>query len=115
LFLEEEVPDWCFSMKKSPYDQTMFGLAWNSATDDDAKRLKLARAEGAVISRVIKGLPAELAGLKVDDVIMEIDGTSFKGKKTIDEALVALTSNRAVHFSVIRRGENYEIVVQPPK
>jgi serine protease Do len=55
-------------------------LAWLGAYGlepmdrDVAKFLKLAAQSGAVVSEILEGSPAELAGLKDRDIILELDG-----------------------------------------
>ena len=57
-------------------------------TQKSAQRLGLVRAVGAHVKEVTKGSPADAAGIRVDDVIVEFDGTGVED----DDHLVSLVS-----------------------
>ncbi len=76
-----------------------------------AERLKLPEPNGALVAGIIKGSPAEKAGMQPGDVIVE-----WNGKKVVDEAelplLVARTEvGSKVKLTVIRDGEKMPIEV----
>ena len=72
---------------------------------ETAHRLGLTRPSGARVAAITKGSPADLAGIKVDDVIMEFDTTAIED----DDHLVSLVSvtpiNRTVTLGVFRNRE----------
>ncbi len=51
-----------------------FGVTVQEVTPELAQSLGLASARGALVNEVIKGSPAEKAGVKQGDVIVAIDG-----------------------------------------
>ena len=55
------------------------GVGIAEVTPERAKALKLSEAAGVEIKRVDDGSPAEHAGLKVDDVILEMNGQRVEG------------------------------------
>ncbi len=74
-------------------------------TQETAHRLGLTRPLGARVAAITKGSPADVAGIKVDDVIMEFDDTAIED----DDHLVSLVSvtptNRTVTLGVFRDRE----------
>mgnify|MGYP006271830045 CR=1 FL=1 len=78
-------------------------------TQKAAQRLGMVRAVGAHVSAVTKGSPADVAGIRTDDVILEVDGTPIED----DDHLVSLVSvipvDRTVRLVVFRSGERLSL------
>lgn len=74
-------------------------------TQKAANRLGMVRAVGAHVSGVTTGSPADVAGVRADDVILEVDGVAIED----DDHLVSLVSvtptNSTVTFTVFPNGE----------
>src|SRR5690242_19599663 len=66
------------------------GVSIQSVTPDIANSLGLEKSRGALVADVLKDGPAERAGLKVGDVIVEFDGTEIKDSSDLP-AIVART------------------------
>jgi len=84
----------------------------NVFTQRAAQRLGMVRPVGARVKEVTKGSPADLAGIRVDDVIVEFDGTPIED----DDHLVSLVSmtptDRTVTLVVFR--EQGQITLRMP-
>ena len=78
-------------------------------TQESAHRLGLVRPVGARVSSVTKGSPADIAGIRPDDVIVEFDGAAIED----DDHLVSLVSmtatSRTVTLGVFRGREVIEL------
>ena len=88
------------------------GVMIQKVTPDIAESLGLQEAKGALVADVVKEGPADAAGLKQGDVIVEFDG-----KPVVDSAelplLVARTAvGKTVHLKVIRDKESQEFTVK---
>src|SRR4030042_6617063 len=54
------------------------GISVQDITEDIAKNMNLTERSGALVSDVFKGDPADKAGIKVGDIITEINGKRIK-------------------------------------
>ena len=74
----------------------------NAFTQRSAQKLGMVRAVGAHVKEVTKGSPADAAGIRVDDVVVEFDGIPVED----DDHLVSLVSmtptNSTVRLVVFR-------------
>jgi serine protease Do len=88
------------------------GLGLASLTPDLAERVGVgARTKGAVITSVRDGSPAQEAGLKEGDVVIEVDR---KLVSTAGEASKLLRANRAGgHLLRVQRGPAALFIVLP--
>ena len=70
--------------------------------------------EGVVIEAVIADTPAEKAGLKVGDLITEIDGQSIAGESPslkLKEVVGGKAPGKTINLSVVRGEENLQVPV----
>ncbi|MEQ2005393.1 MAG: M6 family metalloprotease domain-containing protein [Limisphaerales bacterium] len=67
--------------------------------------------QGAPISSVTSGLPADKAGLKADDVIVKVAGTTLATGQTVSELLAEKSPGDKVSVVVRRKGEEQEFQV----
>jgi serine protease Do len=80
------------------------GLTVQRVTPQIAESLGLERAEGVVITMVEPGSPAEEAGLRKRDVILEIDRKSIRKLSDYQKAITKIKKGKGVLF-LVRRGE----------
>ena len=76
------------------------GLSMQTVTEDNARANNLSVDEGAYIAEVMEGSPAEAAGIRVGDVLIEIDGEKITSS---DAAVLAVRSHSI--------GETVDVVV----
>lgn len=68
--------------------------------------------EGALVALVVPGSPAEAAGLRVGDIIIEVDGQRVTVAHPLDEHLQAYAPGDRVQLIVMREGRVREIEVR---
>lgn len=66
---------------------------------------------GALVTQVEEGSPADLAGLVVDDVVIELDGREVLGDEDLIASIRDLRPGAQVEVSVLRDGVQLELVV----
>jgi serine protease Do len=95
----------------------IIGVQLQEITPDLAAGLGLARQDGVVISDVLPGGPADRAGLKIQDILLSLEGREI-GSAPIAEMIVATrASGTMIHAEVLRGKEKipFEIRVAEAK
>jgi len=88
------------------------GVSVQGITEDIAKNLNLKTAEGALVSDVFKGDPAEKAGIKTGDVIIEIDGKDVRDTHELIKIVAGVTVGDKVEIKVLRDGRQKAFTVK---
>jgi serine protease Do len=74
---------------------------------------KLGRASGVEIVQVVEGGPADRAGLRPEDLIVELDGVAIEGMNELQRVVVSELIGRPVTAKVVREGEEREVELVP--
>ncbi|HEX7503518.1 MAG TPA: PDZ domain-containing protein [Acidobacteriota bacterium] len=69
--------------------------------------------QGVLITAVEKGTPAEKAGLKSGDVIVQMAGKAVKESDDIHEALAALKEGDVLEIMIVRHGKRETLKAEP--
>jgi serine protease DegQ len=87
------------------------GIEPTAVTADVAKALALPKSEGVVIRNVQPGGPAERAGMKVLDVVLEISGKSTRSVPQLLARIAELPPGSSIKVKVMRAGQDVEMDV----
>jgi len=87
------------------------GLMGQNVTAEMAELLGLKDASGVPVSEVKEGSPADKAGLKVHDVIVELNGQKVGSYDSFRNEIAAMKPGTTVHLSVLREGKSIELTV----
>jgi len=88
------------------------GIAIQNVTPDIAKSVGLEKVQGALVSSVTKGSPAEKAGVEQGDVIAAVDGESFSDTNALRNHIAATAPGTSVKLGLIRDGKPTSVQVQ---
>ena len=77
-----------------------------------AKELKLRETTGVEITRVEEGSPAEKAGLKPNDVVLEFNGQHVEGMEQFGRLVRETPGGREVKLVISRNGDSQ---TKPPR
>jgi serine protease Do len=81
------------------------GVSVQDISEDIAKSMKLKDRTGALISDVFKGDPADKAGLKSGDVVIEINGKPIKDTHELLVMIAGFHVGETVKIKIIRDGQ----------
>src|SRR5216684_9081068 len=90
---------------------TYLGVNLAEIGNERAKELKLREPAGVEITRVEEGSPAEKAGLKADDVVLEYNGQRVEGMEQFGRFVRETPAGREVRLSISRDGNPQTVPV----
>jgi serine protease Do len=93
------------------------GISIQDVTDDISETLKLKDKKGALVGQVFEGDPADKAGVKTGDIIIEIKGKAIQDSHELLRIVAALTVGENIRVKVWRDGKEkvFEITVDERK
>src|SRR6202050_2836936 len=87
------------------------GIGISDVTPENAKFFHVQNNEGAVVSQVENGSPAEKAGLKVGDVITELDGQKVSDASQLQIQVGQKQPGSSIKLGVLRDGKTVSVPV----
>jgi serine protease Do len=81
------------------------GVSIRPMSDEVAQVLGFETSKGAVIDLVAKDSPAEAAGLKKGDIILNFDGTQIEALRDLTRAVADKDPDDSANMTVLRRGK----------
>jgi serine protease Do len=97
--------------KGGRYERGFVGLQVRPIDSDSISKFGLKRTDGSVVESVLKGTPAERAGLAPGDVLYGINGHLAPNSYLLQEAVSSVGPGAAVRLMIDRRGQVQEIPV----
>jgi serine protease Do len=88
------------------------GVSIQQITPELAKTFDLKQASGALVSDVMGASPAEKAGMKQGDVIVEFDGKKVKSSSELPHIVGSTSVGKEVIMKIIRDGEELALQVK---
>ncbi|MFB6345133.1 MAG: Do family serine endopeptidase [bacterium] len=71
----------------------------------DAMKQHFGQEQGALVSDVRQGAPADTAGLKAGDLVTKLNGQAILGPTDLQQAVIAHNPGKEVTLSIIRNGK----------
>jgi Trypsin-like serine proteases, typically periplasmic, contain C-terminal PDZ domain len=87
------------------------GVETLDVTGERAKELKLPAERGVVLGRIAPDSPASKAGLKENDVVVEINGQQVEGATQFRRMIREIPAGRSVQLTVWRDGRTEKVNV----
>ncbi len=87
------------------------GVSVSPVSEEDARRLGLAEPTGVMVERVGKGSPAEKAGLKKGDVILEADGVVIDEPRRLKDVIASHMPGDVIEILLLRDGKETTVEV----
>jgi Do/DeqQ family serine protease len=83
----------------------LLGVSMYTVTPDIAQSLGLANAQGALVSQVVGGSPAEKAGIHTGDVITSVNGQPVKSNGELRNAIGLMRVGDKVEIGLLRESK----------
>jgi serine protease Do len=87
------------------------GIGLQDLTPELMNNFNVKEKEGALISQIYEGSPAEKADLKTGDIIIQIDGKKIKDSQDVVREVLKRQVGQKILFEVIRDGKHTEVAV----
>lgn len=85
------------------------GIAMQDITPELIESLKLTTENGALVADVLRNGPADIAGLRVGDVLVQIDDKRISNAKNVSNLIATFSPNQKTTFKVLRAEETIDI------
>jgi serine protease Do len=92
--------------------QGYLGVLVSDLDTESAAKLKLKEVRGALITLIDHDAPAGQAGLRINDVVLEINGQRVEGAEQFGRMLREIPAGRKIHLLLSRDGANQDMEVQ---
>lgn len=89
---------------------SFLGIGVKEIMADRAKELKLKEEAGVEVTRVEEGSPAEQAGLKVGDAVLEYQGNRVEGAEQFVRLVRETPAGRQVRMKIARNGSSQNVI-----
>ncbi|MBU6284540.1 MAG: PDZ domain-containing protein [Betaproteobacteria bacterium] len=91
------------------------GVEPQDITPEMAEAFKLPRREGAIIAGLLRSGPAEKAGVKVGDILLEVDGQTVRNTAGMLNLISQLKPGAQAELKFLREGKEVSLKVQVGK
>jgi serine protease DegQ len=88
------------------------GVEPQDITPEMAEAFKLPRREGAIIAGLLRSGPAEKAGVKVGDILLEVDGQTVRNTAGMLNLISQLKPGAQADLKFLREGKEISLKVQ---
>ena len=100
-------------MSEGRFRRAYLGIAGGPRPLPPRLARSLGRGGGVEIVEVVPGGPADRAGLRPEDLIVELDGTPIEGMDELQRVVVSELIGRPVRAKVVRNGRERELELVP--
>src|SRR5437870_6534133 len=88
------------------------GIAIQDVTDQLSGSFGVKEREGVLVAEVMKGSPAEAAGLRAGDVVVELSGAQIKEVPDLQRRIAAVKPGQTMKLTVIREKKPVAVTAQ---
>jgi S1-C subfamily serine protease len=100
-------------MSEGRFRRAYLGIAGGPRPLPPKLARELGRKSGIEVVEVVEGGPAAQAGLRPEDLIVELDGSPIEGMDELQRVVVSEVIGRTVRAKVVREGREHELELVP--
>jgi len=100
-------------MSEGRFRRAFIGIAGDSRPLPPRLAGALGRQRGIEVVQVVEGSPADRAGLRAEDLIVEVAGTPVSGVDDLQRLMAGDVIGRSVTARVLRRGDELDVELVP--
>jgi S1-C subfamily serine protease len=100
-------------MSEGRFRRAYLGIAFDSRPLPPRLATTLGRQRGIEVVQVVEGSPAERAGLRVEDLIVEVEGTPVTGADDLQRLMAGDVIGRSVTARLLRQGRELSVELVP--
>lgn len=102
-------------IKKGVIERSWLGVGIQKLTPELAESMGMKKAEGILINRVYENSPAEKAGLKEGDVILECNGTKLEDPSDLQKIVIGVPIGTTLKLKILRENKVISIDIKTDK
>lgn len=87
------------------------GVEVQEITPELAESFKMPNSDGALIAGVVRGAPADRAGIKPGDILLAVEDKPIKDAQIMLEVIASLDPGKTTRFKLRREGKELELPV----
>jgi serine protease Do len=97
--------------EKGKVEWGWLGVTIAEVPDEDIAKFGLKEPKGVLIRQVAAGQPADQGGIKANDVVVSVDGTSVEGPRDLQRIISSTPVGKVVKIALMREGKETEVAV----
>ena len=98
-------------LKTGTVTRGWIGVGLQAITPEIAESFKLGTSRGAIINEVLRGGPADKAGINLGDVLLSIEGRPIDDPQSVLNAVTGIAPGSAVQMKLKRKGQDVDLTV----
>jgi serine protease Do len=102
-------------IKEGQVTRGFLGVTLQPIDSDLASFYKLKNVQGALVTDIVKGSPAEMGGLKQEDIILNYNGTPVENLSSFRNYVSLMAPGSQLNLKVFRDGKEFDIFVTVTK
>ena len=97
--------------EKGKVEWGWLGVTIAEVPDEDIAKLGLKEPKGVLIRNVVAGQPADQGGMKINDVVLSVDGSPVETPRDLQRIISSTPVGKIVRISLMREGKETEVAV----
>jgi serine protease Do len=97
--------------EKGKVEWGWLGVTIAEVPDEDIGKLGLKEPKGVLIRHVVAGQPADQGGMKINDVVLSVDGSPVDTPRDLQRIISSTPVGKIVRISLMREGKETEVAV----